>query len=56
MIIAEKISEKLIKHYSDKGVFIIQEETGNEYAEAVDLIPCRYTYKETEKLIEETNG
>ena len=44
----------LIKHYSDKNVFIRQVETGNEYAEAIDWYPCQYTYEETETPIEET--
>lgn len=39
----------LIKHESDLGKMIRQVETGREYASAVDVIPCRYTYEETEK-------
>ncbi len=49
----------LIKHYSDKGVYIRQIETGIEYIVAIDVMPCRYTYEETDRLIEsegETNG
>ena len=41
-----------IKHYSDAGMMIRQNETGNEYAEAVDVYPCKYTYSETETPIE----
>ena len=41
----------LIKHESDSGKMIRQVETGREYASAVDVIPCRYTYEETEKDI-----
>ena len=51
MIIEEILSEKLVKHYSDGGFFICQKETGVEYAEAVDVIPCRYTYEETDKVV-----
>jgi hypothetical protein len=51
MIIEEILSEKLVKHYSDGGFFIRQKETGIEYAEAVDVIPCRYTYEETDKVV-----
>ena len=42
----------LIKHWSDLGVLIRQEETGAEYSEAIDVVPCRYTYTETDKPIE----
>lgn len=49
------IHENLVKHYSDKGVYIRQVETGAEYSEAVDVEPCRYTYEETDKPIEETD-
>lgn len=51
MIIEEILSDKLVKHYSDGGFFIRQKETGIEYAEAVDVIPCRYTYEETSKVV-----
>lgn len=52
MIIEEKISEKLVRHYSDAGKILLQVETGTEYSEAVDVLPCRYTYVETEKDVE----
>ena len=49
-------NEKLIRHYSDIYT-IIQVETGNEYGEAIDLYPCKYTYIESENLLEtESNG
>ena len=44
---------KLIRHYSDAGFTIRQIETGNEYGEAIDLYPCKYTYEETDNPIEE---
>ena len=43
----------LVKHESDAGKYIRQVETGREYSSAVDVIPCRYTYEETEREIEE---
>lgn len=47
----------LIKHYAEdengNKYYIKQVETGFEYAEAVDVYPCRYTYKKTDKKIEE---
>lgn len=38
----------LIKQYSDKGVLLLQNETGAMYSEPIDLVPCRYTYSETD--------
>lgn len=52
MLIEEILSETLIKHYSDEGYLIRQIETGTLYDEAIDLIPCRYTYEETDEPIE----
>lgn len=51
MIIEEKLNERLVKHYSDKGVKLKQVETGFIYDEAIDLIPCPYTYEETDEII-----
>lgn len=42
-----KGSENLVRHYSDSGMMIRQEETGAVYADAVDVYPSRYTYTET---------
>lgn len=53
MVIEEQISETLVKYSSDKGTYIRQVETGIEYSSAVDIVPCRYTYEETDKKIEE---
>ena len=52
MIIQEPFNENLIKTYSNAGKYIIQVETGLEYAEAID-IPNKYTYIESEKDIEQ---
>ena len=50
----EKIfgGNKFIHTYSDKGFYILQVETNVKYDEAYDAISCKYTYKETEELIE----
>lgn len=48
----DKERADLIKHYSDEGKLILQTETGIEYAEAIDVYPCRFTYVETAKPIE----
>ena len=56
MIIEEILNDRLVRHYSDKGVMLKQVETGAEYTDPVDVIPCRYTYEETEtpiKIFEE---
>lgn len=56
MIITKEIEvngRTLIKHESDSGKMIRQVETGKEYASAVDVIPCRYTYEETDEPIEQ---
>ena len=42
----------LIKHYSDNGFLLLQNETGAKYAEPIDAIPCIYTYTETDEPIE----
>ena len=52
MIKTEYLNDNtLIKHYSDEGKMMLQNETGMKYAEAVDVVPCRYTYTETDELI-----
>lgn len=51
------INEKIfMKTYSDEGYYILQNETGLEYGEAIDVFPLRYTYVETDKLIETENN
>lgn len=42
----------LIKHYSDAGLMLLQNETGIKYSDPVDIIPCVYTYTETDEPIE----
>lgn len=43
----------LYRTYSDEGYYIIQNETGAEYEEAIDAEGAPYTYSETDKRIEE---
>lgn len=53
MILTEILNDgKLIKHYSDKSVMLLQTETGIKYSDPIDVIPCRYTYEETDELID----
>lgn len=51
MIRTEMIGER-IRHYSDTGMKIRQVETETVYEDAVDVMPCRYTYEETDEPIE----
>ncbi len=41
----------LVRTYSDKGCYIVQEQTGIEYEDAVDRVNSPYTYAETDKPI-----
>ena len=43
----------LYRTYSDEGFYILQNETGIEYSEAVDVEDAPYTYSETDKIVEE---
>ena len=53
MVVKEVLSDSLVKHYSDSGMKLLQVETGIVYGEAVDVVPCRYTYEETENPVEQ---
>ena len=50
--IQRKDGVKLYRTYSDVGMIIRQNETGVEYAEAIDVEGAPYTYTETETPIE----
>lgn len=53
MILTEFLNDgTLIKHYSDAGFMLLQVETGVKYSDPIDVVPCRYTYEETDELIE----
>ena len=43
---------KLYRTYSDAGMMIRQNETGAEYAEAIDVEGAAYTYEETDMSID----
>lgn len=54
MIIEEFLRDgTLVKHYSDAGFLMLQVETGAKYGEAVDIVPCPYTYVETDELADQ---
>ena len=53
MIIAEYLNNNtLVRHYSDIGMMLIQKETGYKYADPIDILPCVFTYEETNEPIE----
>ena len=42
----------LIKHYSNEGFMLLQVETGVKYSDPIDVVPCAYTYIETDEKVE----
>ena len=53
MIVEEFLNDgTLVKHYNDNGTMILQVETGIMYGEAIDVVPCRYTYAETDEFMD----
>lgn len=52
MIREEILDNNFVRHYSDEGFKIKQIETNIIYSDAIDLIPCRYTYEETDEPLE----
>ena len=42
----------LYRNYSDEGYYIIQNETGVKYDEAIDVEDAPYTYSESDEKIE----
>ena len=44
--------DNLIRSFDIEGYYILQNETGIEYSEAID-VPNKYTYSETNKKIPE---
>lgn len=53
MIIEQFIENNTrVRHYSDRIKYILQNETNIKYEDAVDTIPCKYTYTETNEDIQ----
>lgn len=52
MIVVERYDDLRESRKSDAGVKIRQIETGAVYDAAIDLIPCRYHYEETDIPVE----
>ena len=53
MICSEIIDNMVVRHYSDKDKMLRQIETDTLWVDAVDVLPCRFTYEETNIPIEE---
>lgn len=56
----QQLDDRLVRHWASDSEtggeathYLRQVETGILYSEAVDVIPCRYTYEATETPIEE---
>lgn len=58
MIKTEMLNDgTLIRHYSDAGYMLLQNETGAMYSDPIDVYPCRYTYTETDQFVDsDENG
>lgn len=55
MIVRETLiinNKQFIKTYSDQNKYVKQVETGRVYKTAIDVLPIRYTYIESDKEIE----
>lgn len=55
MIVQEKTTingAEFLHTFSDAGMMLLQVETGTLYGDAIDVIPCKYTYEETDTPIE----
>lgn len=50
-VLSEIINEMCIRHYSDQNLKLRQIETGEIFPDAVDVIPCQFTYEETNEPI-----
>ena len=53
MIIVEQLNEMVERRHSDLGVKIKQVETDTLWNDAIDTIPCRFTYVETAQPIDD---
>jgi len=55
MSIQTEMIDDHIRHYSDEGMKIRQIETNRLYEDAVDVVPCAFTYEETDIPIGDEN-
>lgn len=57
MILTEIIDHgtvQVIRHYSDNNLRLRQIETNELFDDAVDIMPCQFTYEETDIPIKDT--
>ena len=47
MVRSETINNMVVRHYSDQNKMIRQVETDTLWTDAVDVVPCQFTYEET---------
>ncbi len=50
MILTETIRHgevELVRHYSDQNLVLRQVETNELFDDAIDVVPCQFTYEET---------
>lgn len=52
MIKSEIYDNTVVRHWSDANVKIRQIETGTLWNDAVDILPCAYTYEETDEPLD----
>ena len=50
MIITEYLENNLIKKFSDESKLLLQNESNKLFIEAIDILPCEYTYTETDTV------
>ena len=48
MVAEEIIDNTVVRHWSDAGVKLRQIETDTLWNDAVDVLPCAFTYEETD--------
>lgn len=56
MILTETIRHgeiELVRHYSDQNLVLRQVETNELFDDAIDVMPCAFTYEETDIPIED---
>lgn len=55
MLIRETYRDRFVKTYSDSNLLIRQVETGRLFVSAVDVSTDKFTYEETDIIIDNTN-
>ena len=56
MIVKESYKDKYIKTYSDSNYMIRQVETNRLFVSAIDISPDKFTYEETDIVIENSDN